>query len=213
MPRAAVSCASPPPPTLTPSTRRCRRRAPPGRRRRKLGTGVHGHRRAVDAAGDGDRRPLIDRRERTDLLVDALRLVERRDARRPGSTPWRGRRSPPCRLGPRSASRWCPARAGQAVIASTWCAASTRALMPFSGSRPAWAAAGDRQRRTCRRPCVRSSPPRRSAACPSTSTRPARRRPFLDELARRQRADLLVAGEQQLDAVTVAERRGGRGSP
>ena len=33
-----------------------------------------------------------------------------------------------------------------------------------------------------------------------------RHRPLLDELPRRQRADLLVAGEQQLDATTVGER-------
>ena len=115
MPRAAVKLPSLPPPTLTPSTvPDPDLRAAPLGDREQLDARLDRHRWPVHAAAHGDRGPRIDRRQRGHLLVDALRLVERRDPHVDADRRrWPGRRSPPCRPGPPSASPWCPRRVGR----------------------------------------------------------------------------------------------------
>ena len=66
MPRAAVKLPSLPPPTLTPSSAPMPTSSAAWATTSKSSAlAVDRHRRAVDAAGHGDRRPLIDRRERS----------------------------------------------------------------------------------------------------------------------------------------------------
>ena len=87
------------------------------------------------------------------------------------------------------------------------CAAATSELIPFSGSRPAWAA----------RPCtITSNVPvplraglQRAAVGAGLEHQhgAARQRPLLDQRPRRLRADLLVGGDQQLDTVEIVEQR------
>ncbi len=199
MPRAAVKLPSLPPPTLTPVERgRCRRRRAACRASgEQLGRRRLRHRRAVDARRDLeivaariDRRrapPSPRRRARAsssvgDPHVDADRRLGR------------ARRCRPCRRGATVGVTVVPTLgSASAVIASTWCAASTRALTPFSGSSPAWAARPWTTTSNVPAPLrpIFTAPP--SAAGSSTSTASARRRPLLDQRPRRRRADLLVA--------------------
>ncbi len=95
-----------------------------------------------------------------------------------------------------------------AAIASTWWAASTSALTPFSGSSPACAA----------RPCTTTSKPPvplRPIFTRAVGGRfehehgAAGRGPLLDQRPRRAGPDLLVGGEQQLDPRPVGERGDG----